>query len=89
MHPLARNYSTADIVYAMNTVGARAFSSGPSRHKTTDDEQQAEDALALVDTLSEERAFSSLTPSSLRASTSPLIPTWSKATNRSHTALPQ
>lgn len=21
MHPLARNYSTADIVYAMNTVG--------------------------------------------------------------------
>lgn len=54
MHPLARNYSTADIVYAMNTVGARAFIC-PSRHKTTDHEQQAEDALAHVDTLSKER----------------------------------
>ncbi|MDO4443370.1 MAG: AMP-binding protein, partial [Slackia sp.] len=54
MHPLARNYSTDDIVYAMNTVGSRAFICS-SRHKTTDHEQQAEDALPRVKTLAKER----------------------------------
>lgn len=56
MHPLARNYSTEDIVYAMNLVGSRAFIC-PSRHKTTDHEQQAEDALARVGSLARERVL--------------------------------
>lgn len=56
MHPLARNYSTDDIVYAMNTVGSRAFIC-PSQHKTTDHEQQAEDALPHVRTLAAERVL--------------------------------
>lgn len=54
MHPLARNYSTEDIVYVMNTVGSRAFIC-PSTHKTSDLEQQAEDALPRVRTLSRDR----------------------------------
>lgn len=56
MHPLARNYSTDDIVYAMNLVGSRAFIC-PSHHKTTDHEQQAEDALARVGGLTRERVL--------------------------------
>lgn len=54
MHPLARNYSTEDIVYVMNAVGSRAFIC-PSTHKTSNLEQQAEDALPRVSTLSKDR----------------------------------
>lgn len=55
-HPLARNYSTEDLVYAMNLVGSRAFIC-PSQHKRTNHEQQAKNALTRVESLDASRVL--------------------------------
>lgn len=54
MHPVARNYSEADLAYIMNKVGTRAFIC-PVAHHTTDHEAQALDCLGDVPTLSRDR----------------------------------
>lgn len=54
MHPVARNYSEADLAYIMNKVGTRAFIC-PTYHHTTDHEQQALEVARDVETLDETR----------------------------------
>jgi acyl-CoA synthetase len=55
-HPLPRNFSTDDVVYAMNLVGSRAFVC-PTHFHSTDHEQMALDCIERVDTLSAERVL--------------------------------
>ena len=54
LHPVARNYSAADLAYVMNIVGSRAFMC-PTFHHKTDHEQVALEVLDQVPTLSRDR----------------------------------